>query len=203
MKKISKKKRRLIKLERIRKNWESCSRCVLCESRNNVVLWRGNPCAKIFLIGEAPGETEDLKGKPFVGMSGKELDSMLAGCGLNSKKHVFVANVLGCRPPNNNNPEPSQVNKCKPRLERLIEIVKPKIIILLGGQASLHMAGITRVGQWKGRFTTLVTTKGFTCNAMVTYHPSYYLHRGRDKKVREEIMSHIKCVVDYINAEQE
>lgn len=199
MKKNSKKKRRLAKLEKLVKRWEYCSRCDLSETRNNVVFYRGHPCAKILAIGEAPGETEDLEGLPFVGKSGKELDSMFIDCGLNLKKHIFVVNVLGCRPPNNASPKPNQVRRCTPRIERLIEIVNPEVIILLGGQAALHMAGVTQVGQWKGRFTTVRILGGDVCHeAMVTYHPSYYLRRGKNEKLRKEIVSHIKRAVDFV-----
>jgi DNA polymerase len=193
-----KKKKRLIKLEKLKSSWINCKRCDLKKQRNNVVLWRGNPCAKIFLVGEAPGETEDLKGKPFVGKSGKVLNSMLKECGLNIKKDIFVSNVLGCRPPNNAKPEPKQVRKCRPKLERLIEIVKPNMIVLLGGSAALHLAGITTISHWKGKPTT-IEVDNVVYGSIVTYHPSYYLRRGKNKKLRAEIISHLEKAVRISN----
>jgi len=191
-----KRKKRNEKLAKLEERWGACKRCPLNKERNNVVFWRGNPCAKIMLIGEAPGETEDLEGSPFVGASGKQLDLMLDECGLKTQ-NVFIANVLGCRPPGNANPEPKQVKKCRPRIERLIQIVKPKVIVLLGGQAALHMAGITVLKPWKGKVVDVSTLKGDDVyKAIPTYHPSYYLRRGKNKTVWGEIVSHIKTAIE-------
>lgn len=197
--KTIKKKKRVEKLSTLQNKWVDCKLCDLHKERNNVVLWRGNPVAPIMFIGEAPGETEDLEGVPFIGASGKQLDLMIKECGLEPDRHTFISNVLGCRPPKNAKPDPKQVRQCRPRIERLIHIVKPKIIILLGGQAALHMAGITILKPWKGKIVKVSTYGGdFTYNAMVTYHPSYYLRRGKSKVVWNEMISHIKTAIKRI-----
>jgi len=192
-----KRKKRVEKLSNLQDRWIGCKRCDLHKERNNVIFWRGNPCAKIMLIGEAPGETEDLEGAPFIGASGKQLDLMLKKCGL-KEKHIFVSNVLGCRPPRNANPEPKQVKECRPRIERLIQIVKPEVIVLLGGQAALYMAGITILKPWKGKIVEMSISKD-NYSAIVTYHPSYYLRRGKDKTIWKEIVSHIKMAIKVAN----
>lgn len=199
MKKNVKKAKRLEKLKKLEERWIDCQRCILKDVRKNVVLWRGHPCAKVFIVGEAPGETEDIKGEPFVGASGIELDSMLVDCGVRLHRDIFVANILGCRPPNNNfsKIEPKHIKKCRPRLERMINIVKPKVILLMGGSAAKHLSGITSIGQWKGKETTVEVLKGDDSYlAIPTYHPSYYLRTGKNKKVRKEIISHIKIALD-------
>ena len=91
-------------LEELKKECEACRKCELCESRNNIVFGFGNPNADIMLIGEAPGENEDLSGMPFVGRSGKLLDEFLNSVGLDRNENVYIANMLKCRPPKNRDP---------------------------------------------------------------------------------------------------
>lgn len=119
------------KLEKIKKSCEDCSLCPLFDTRTNIVFGRGNPDADIFFVGEAPGEKEDLSGKPFVGAAGKLLDKVMLEVGL-TENDYYIANILKCRPPKNRDPKPSEEDACIGFLEKQIEAVKPKIIVCLG-----------------------------------------------------------------------
>ena len=116
-------------LDELKRECDSCRRCELCESRNNIVFGVGNENADIMLIGEAPGENEDMQGQPFVGRSGKLLDEMIGEYGLSRDKNIYIANMLKCRPPKNRDPKPSEQNLCIEWLDRQIEIIDPKIIV--------------------------------------------------------------------------
>ena len=116
-----------------------CVRCDLHKSRNMLVFGEGNPDAGIFLIGEGPGYEEDKQGRPFVGRSGILLDKILAACGFNRNKHIYIGNIVKCHPPENRNPSIDEASKCLPYLERQIEIVNPKIIVLMGAVALRYM----------------------------------------------------------------
>jgi uracil-DNA glycosylase family 4 len=112
-----------------------CVRCPLHEGRTNVVFGNGNANAALMFVGEAPGHHEDLQGLPFVGRAGQLLDELLGEIGL-SRKDVFVANVLKCRPPGNRDPQPEEIDTCKPYLNRQIELIEPKVICTLGNFAT-------------------------------------------------------------------
>jgi uracil-DNA glycosylase family 4 len=125
-----------------------CVRCPLHEGRTNVVFGNGNADADLMFVGEAPGHHEDLQGLPFVGRAGQLLDQLLGEIGL-SRKDVFVANVLKCRPPGNRDPQPDEIDTCKPYLNRQIELIEPKVICTLGNFATKLLTrsnrGITSV----------------------------------------------------------
>ena len=125
-----------------------CVRCPLHEGRTNVVFGNGNADADLMFVGEAPGHHEDLQGLPFVGRAGQLLDQLLEEIGL-SRKDVFVANVLKCRPPGNRDPQPDEIDTCKPYLNRQIELIEPKVICTLGNFATKLLTrsnrGITSV----------------------------------------------------------
>ncbi len=149
----------------------NCRRCSLAGSRNHVIFGEGNPRAPVFIIGEAPGRDEDLQGRPFVGSSGQLLDRILDACGFNRKDHVFISNIIKCRPPGNRVPLPEEIETCKPYLLKQIELIDPAILILLGATALRSLVGpemrITKVRgnwiDWGGRL------------AMPVYHPSALL----------------------------
>ena len=128
-------------LEELRRICLSCQRCSLCQIRNNVVFGVGNPATDIMFIGEAPGENEDLQGEPFVGRAGQLLDKLLSDIGLSRKENIYIANILKCRPPQNRDPEPHEIEKCSEYLEKQIEIISPKIIVLVGRIAAIHFLG--------------------------------------------------------------
>ena len=113
-----------------------CQKCQLGNSRKNFVFGIGDKNADLLLVGEAPGEKEDLEGVPFVGRAGKLLDKILAAISLSRDKGVYICNVLKCRPPDNRDPLPSEVEKCEPYLKEQINLIKPKLIVALGRVAA-------------------------------------------------------------------
>ena len=127
-------------LDEIKAQVDQCSRCNLCLTKTNYVVGKGNPNADIMFIGEAPGKNEDIQGLPFVGAAGKNLDSMLNTINL-TLDDVYIANILKCRPPNNRNPEISEITACTPFLNLQIEAVNPKIIVTLGNFATQYILG--------------------------------------------------------------
>ena len=125
-----------------------CVRCPLAETRTKVVFGAGNSNAELMFVGEAPGADEDRRGLPFVGRAGGLLDELLAGIGL-SRDEVFIANVLKCRPPGNRDPQPAEIEACRPYLFGQVELIEPKVVATLGNFATKLLTrnptGITRV----------------------------------------------------------
>ncbi len=149
----------------------NCQKCPLAPTRTNVVVERGDRQAKILIIGEAPGEQEDLSGLPFVGKSGQLLDKILESVGFDTNKDVYICNTVKCRPPNNRVPTEVETTTCKPYLLEQIRLVDPKIILLTGATSLKSILGeklgITKVrGQWYEWEGRLV---------MPIFHPSYLL----------------------------
>ena len=124
--------------EELKQNCLECAKCPLCQARTQVVFGTGNPQSEVMLIGEGPGEQEDLQGKPFVGRSGKLLDQMLADIGLDRNKNIFIANIVKCRPPNNRDPLPDEQETCINWLRNQVAFLKPKIIVALGRIAAMR-----------------------------------------------------------------
>ena len=118
----------------------NCEKCDLYKNRTNAVFGKGPVNAGIMLIGEAPGREEDLQGIPFVGKAGKELDRMLSAAGIGIDE-VFITNVVKCRPPGNRNPESLEMMKCNPYLVKQVEVIRPKVILLLGNIALSLVTG--------------------------------------------------------------
>ncbi|HYF88205.1 uracil-DNA glycosylase [Azospirillum sp.] len=155
--------------------------CPLKATAMNTVFADGNPQAPVMLIGEAPGEDEDRQGKPFVGVSGKLLDRMLAQIGLDRGK-VYITNILPWRPPGNRSPTQAEIAACLPFLERHVELVRPKLLVALGGVSAktlLNRAeGITRLrGQWRSYEGT-----GAPVPLMPMLHPAYLLRNPIAKR---------------------
>ena len=113
-----------------------CQKCQLGQTRTNFVFGVGDPYADLVLVGEAPGEQEDLQGEPFVGRAGKLLDKILSAIELSRSQGVYICNVLKCRPPNNRDPLPSEVEQCEPYLMHQINLIKPRLIVALGRVAA-------------------------------------------------------------------
>jgi uracil-DNA glycosylase len=155
----------------------NCNACRLAGTRTNVVFGVGNPNADLMFIGEAPGRDEDLQGEPFVGRAGQLLTDIIKAMKL-TRDDVYIANVIKCRPPENRNPEPDELEECRPFLRRQVELIKPKVIVTLGrfGLQSLTEKGysISAVrGQW-------LDYNGI--KLMPTYHPAYLLRTPSAKK---------------------
>ncbi|MFW5805510.1 MAG: uracil-DNA glycosylase [Bacteroidales bacterium] len=155
-----------------------CTKCRLSKTRNKPVFGQGPPDAKIVIIGEGPGADEDKKGLPFVGRSGQLLDKILTACNFSREKHVFIGNIVKCRPPENRTPKPDEKEACLPYLMKQIDMIDPPIVILLGGTALKGLidpdAKITQMRgkwiEWNGRIV------------MPTFHPSALLRTPARKK---------------------
>ena len=157
----------------------TCTRCDLCETRKNTVFGVGNRKARLMLIGEAPGATEDERGEPFVGQAGQLLDKMLAAIGY-SRETVFIANILKCRPPNNRDPLPEEIEQCFPYLLKQIEWVKPTLLLALGRVAAQSLLGCkTPLGRLREQAFNFGERN---IPLMVTYHPAYLLRNPADKR---------------------
>ena len=155
----------------------ACHACRLCEGRTNTVFGVGDRQAEWMVVGEAPGENEDLQGEPFVGQAGKLLDNMLAALGISRRKGAYIANVLKCRPPGNRNPQPEEIAQCEPFLRRQVELLQPKIILAMGRFAVQTLLQTTEpVGRLRGR-----VHRYHDVPLVVTYHPAYLLRNLPDK----------------------
>lgn len=154
-----------------------CQACGLCQGRRNTVFGVGDRQADWLVVGEAPGEMEDLQGEPFVGPAGTLLDNMLRSIGLGRHDNVYIANVLKCRPPGNRNPDPAEVAKCEPFLRRQVALLQPKIILAMGRFAVQSLLGSTEpIGKLRGQVHRYEGVP-----VIVTYHPAYLLRNLPDK----------------------
>ncbi|MBB3283289.1 uracil-DNA glycosylase family protein [Mitsuaria sp. BK037] len=159
-----------------------CRACALCESRKHTVFGVGNERAHWMVVGEAPGEKEDLQGEPFVGAAGQLLDSMLRAVGLGRgegppERQVYIANTLKCRPPRNRNPDPAELAQCEPFLQRQIELIQPRIILAMGRFAVQQLLRSQEpIGRLRGRVHRYQGVP-----LIVTYHPAYLLRNLPDK----------------------
>jgi uracil-DNA glycosylase len=160
--------------EFIRTTW-CCE--TLCPTRTHAVPGDGNPTADLVLVGEGPGAKEDETGSPFVGAAGALLSKMLEAIGLR-REDVFICNVVKCRPPQNRKPEPHEMTACMPYLWRQLELVRPKVIIALGGTAAEALLGVK---QSLGSLRNKVHTLG-GASLVVTYHPAALLRNPNWKK---------------------
>ena len=163
--------------DELRQAVAGCRACQLCAGRRNTVFGVGDLKADWLLVGEAPGENEDLQGEPFVGAAGKLLDNMLKALGLDRQHKVYIANVLKCRPPANRNPLPQEVAQCEPFLRRQIQLLQPRIILAMGRFAVQSLLGSNDpIGKLRGK----VHRHG-EIPVVVTYHPAYLLRNPADK----------------------
>lgn len=176
----------------------SCKKCPLGLIRKNSVFGEGNPCADIFIIGEAPGREEDLTGRPFRGRSGELLDKIFSACGFNRAEHLFIGNIIKCRPPDNRTPLPDEVTKCLPYLLRQIELINPTILILLGASALTFMIDKNlKISRERGKW---IRQKNRWI--MPVYHPSALL---RNPLLKRDTWEDYKKIVlkyrDLVNPE--
>ena len=169
-----------------------CTLCPLCEGRTHVVNSEGNRKAKLMFVGEAPGADEDAQARPFVGRAGQLLNKIIEGIGL-KREDVFIGNVNRCRPPQNRTPTPAEAVTCRPFIIREIDIVQPRVIVVLGNVAMRNLLntkdGITKL---RGRFQEYRGIK-----VMPTFHPAYLL---RDPSKKRETWEDMKIVRDYLNS---
>jgi uracil-DNA glycosylase len=170
---------------------EDCSRCKLHTlGRKQIVFGVGNPNAELMFVGEAPGADEDLQGEPFVGKAGQLLTKIIEAIGL-TREDVYIANVIKCRPPNNRNPEPDEVDQCEPFLFRQIDTIKPKVIVALGKFAAQCLLKTdTPISRLRGR--------EFNYRDAVlipTFHPAYLLRNPSSKREVWEDMKRVRDIL--------
>jgi DNA polymerase len=185
-------------LQRIREDIGDCKRCRLCEGRNKIVFGSGNPESRLVFVGEGPGADEDVQGLPFVGRAGQLLTQMIEGTarkeGMNLRREdVYICNVVKCRPPQNRNPQPDEMEICGQFLFRQLMVIRPKAICALGSIAARALLGkregVTRLrGEWQ-------TWRDIP--VMVTYHPSYLL-RAYSVSAKREAWEDLKKVLHYV-----
>ena len=175
----------------------ACPHCTRASGWTNLVFGEGAPEASVMFVGEAPGETEDRVGRPFVGPAGEKLDEMIKAMGL-TRGNVYVANVLKARPPGNRTPLPDEVAACAPFLVEQILAVQPKAIVALGGSAVRALLGVdTGITRLRGQWLEWTPPTGAECPpipVMPTYHPSYVL-RTYTVEVRRQVWSDLRAVM--------
>jgi uracil-DNA glycosylase family 4 len=155
----------------------ACEKCKLAKTRTNVVYGVGNPNADLMFIGEAPGRDEDLRGEPFVGRAGQLLTDIIKAMKL-TRDDVYIANVIKCRPPENRNPEPDELEECRPFIRRQIDVIQPKVIVTLGRIALQSlMERDYAISGARGQWLDFHGIK-----VMPTYHPAYLLRNPAAKK---------------------
>ncbi len=183
-------------LEKIAAEVRKCLQCGLSETRTNGVPGDGNPHARIFFIGEAPGADEDAQGLPFVGRAGKLLDKIIAAMGL-KRGDVFIGNILKCRPPSNRDPRPEEIIKCLPFLEEQLELMRPEIIVALGAHAARTLLNTNKpIGQLRGKFHLYYPENMATpIKLLATYHPAYLL-RSYLPENRRKVWEDMKKVLE-------
>jgi len=173
-------------LEELRRDCLQCTRCPLCETRHNVVFGVGPENAEVMLIGEGPGENEDLQGEPFVGAAGQFLDEMLSIIGL-SRRNCYIANIVKCRPPHNRDPLNAEQENCREWLTAQLQLISPKIIVCLGRIAAMQFIRPDfRITREHGQWTEIDGTW-----RMAMYHPSALL---RDVDKRPETFRDLKSL---------
>lgn len=164
-------------MKELHEECQSCEKCPLGKTRTNLVFGCGNPEAKIMFIGEGPGEQEDLQGEPFVGRSGQLLDKYLQVIDLDRKKNIYIANMVKCRPKNNRDPKPEEVEMCIGWLRSQVRIIRPKIIVCLGRIAAQRLISPDfRVTRQHGEF---YEKNGVYM--MGTFHPAALLRNPAQK----------------------
>ena len=187
-------------LEIVEKKCQSCKSCALGATRTNLVFSDGNAeTARIVLIGEAPGETEDLEGRPFVGRAGQLLNEFLAEAGISREEDLYIINTVKCRPPENRVPTDLEKACCSKFLKAQIDIIKPQAIVLCGATALKSFVELdkkTTISKVRGQWMT-VSVDGVDYRAMTIFHPSYLLRNhsmgeGSPRRLMQQDLAEIK-----------
>lgn len=164
-------------MEELREAALKCEKCELCKTRTNVVFGVGNERARVMFVGEGPGQNEDLKGEPFVGRAGELLDKMFVASGFSRQTNIYIANMVKCRPPENRDPTPFEVDSCIGYLRNQFKLIKPEYIVCLGRVAAQHLIepGFL-VTKRHGEF---IEKNGV--RMMATFHPAALLRNPNNK----------------------
>lgn len=182
--------------QQLKQEYSTCTKCsALCHSRSQVVFGSGNPKAEVLFIGEAPGANEDKRGIPFCGMSGQVLNDLLASVGL-SREDIFITNTILCRPENNRNPAKEEVENCRERLDRLISIVQPKVIVTIGNFATKRILGKKGITALRGNVFEKNGRK-----IVPVIHPANYLYSGRNQEMFAQMKTDFETIAEIIKKE--
>ena len=207
---IAKQKKQLVEVDlfgnviAIREEWEfsetieelnskicGCHKCVLGATRTKFVFGVGNPNADIVVVGEAPGADEDAKGEPFVGRAGQLLNKILEAVEF-EREEVYICNILKCRPPGNRNPMPQEINLCEPYLKKQLDLIKPKLILILGKVAADTLLNLKQpLNKMRGKIHNYNGIK-----TMVTFHPAALLRNPNWKRPTWEDMQQFKKIYE-------
>ncbi len=182
------------RLARVREVLGDCLRCGLCRERTQVVYGVGDPAGRLVVIGEGPGEQEDLRGEPFVGKAGEMLDGMLERVLGLKRPQVYILNMVKCRPPGNRNPTEEELAACRPFLRAQLASIRPDLVLVLGSVASkaLFQRPISQVrGQWQE-----LLWPGGSSRALPTFHPAYLLRKPEDKRLTFEDLKTLRQALD-------
>ena len=177
-------------LEELHQRIASCPDCDLCRTRTHAVPGEGPPNAEVLFVGEAPGFYEDQQARPFVGPAGRFLDELIASIGLR-RDQVFITNVVKCRPPNNRDPLPGEIDACRKHLQRQIELIQPRIIVSLGRYSLAWFSPRDAISKVHGQAKV---KDGVYFIPM--YHPAAALHAGNMRRVIEEDFRKIPAVLE-------
>lgn len=181
-------------LEKIAADVRGCPLCKLSRTRKNAVPGEGQVSAKIMFIGEAPGRSEDEKGRPFVGAAGRILDELLKKAGI-ERSQVFITNIVKCRPPNNRVPKEDELTACRPYLDRQIALIKPKVICILGRTAYSSLLGGSSITANRGKIVERAGQKYF-----LTFHPAAVIY---NKDLLSALEADLKKLAVEINKKEE
>jgi len=177
-------------LQDVRQGLGDCKRCKLYKTRQHIVFGEGSAEARLVLVGEAPGRDEDLQGRPFVGAAGQLLTRMLKAINL-ARNEVYITNIIKCRPPNNRNPQPDEIEACKPFLMQQLNVIKPRVICTLGS-ISTHtlLETKTPISRLRGKVHDWHGMK-----LIPTFHPAYLLRNPSQKKAAWEDLQLLQKVL--------
>jgi uracil-DNA glycosylase len=175
-------------LAAVREALGDCRRCTLCQARTHIVFGEGSPQARVVFVGEGPGAEEDRSGRPFVGPAGELLTRMIEACGWR-RDEVYICNIVKCRPPGNRDPEPGEVEACRPFLEGQLRALAPEVIVSLGRPATSALLGRSvSITQLRGRWQ-----QWREIPLMPTFHPAYVL-RNYTLQTRQQVWDDLKAV---------
>ncbi len=192
--------------EELRANALKCTKCRLSKTRTKVVFGHGPVPCDLMLIGEGPGEKEDLSGLPFVGKAGQLLTQILGSINIDREKDIYIGNIVKCRPPENRTPQSDETEACYPYLEAQIKLIKPKIILLAGAPATkVVLKNEEPISKIRGKWFKL---PGTDISVMPIFHPSYLLRnqskeKGSPKWLTWQDMQEVRGALDFIKAAKE
>jgi len=185
-------------LNQLNKELQGCTACPLHEKRTQAVLGRGNIDASLLIIGEAPGVEEDIHGLPFVGRSGKLLDSVLKS--LHASNEAYITNLCRCRPPNNRAPTEEEIDQCQPFLKRTIDIIKPSVLLTLGRWASESLVKFLSFSELRKQSSCFPEEYEYNSSIIpvfCTIHPAYVL---RNPSAFDEFYTNVKAAILHARA---